>query len=388
VVKFLRMRTLNLKNIRFVFFLLGLASCDPELTDNALEYALLSKSEKIRKVIDSLSQYEVQILYTKINRATDSIIFTDYEFQVDSDNYFYPASTVKFPAVVATLEKLNETDSLDRDYRFYIEGDSTETTFAKDIIEIFAVSGNAPNNRLVEFLGFDDLNKRMQIKGVSPIRISHRLSTDNADNVTTKPLVLYLNDSTTISSKQIINRPPEPLQLNNTTKGVGFYAENHLYKEPFDFALKNYYPIKSQHALLKRIMFPENFLKKEQFNINKEQLQFLRNAMKILPREVGYDTMEFYDGYGKFFMFGDVKDTISNHIEIYNKVGYAYGTLTDCAYIKDTKNKIDFMLTATILVNKDGVFNDDNYEYEEIGIPFLAQLGRELYDYELMRKRK
>jgi len=233
-------------------FLLGLASCDPELTDNPLEYALLSKSEKIRKVIDSLSQY-------------------------------------------------------------------TETTFAKDIIEIFAVSGNAPNNRLVEFLGFDDLNKRMQIKGVSPIRISHRLSTDNANNVTTKPLVLYLNDSTTISSKQIINRPPEPLQLNNTTKGVGFYAENHLYKEPFDFALKNYYPIKSQHALLKRIMFPENFPKKEQFNINKEQLQFLRNAL---------------------------------------------------------------------LVNKDGVFNDDNYEYEEIGIPFLAQLGRELYDYELMRKRK
>ena len=44
------------------------------------------------------------------------------------------------------------------------------------------------------------------------------------------------------------------------------------------------------------------------------------------------------------------------------------------------------MLTATILVNKDGIFNDDNYEYDEIGIPFLAELGRQLYNYELSRK--
>jgi hypothetical protein len=75
------------------------------------------------------------------------------------------------------------------------------------------------------------------------------------------------------------------------------------------------------------------------------------------------------------------------HIKIYNKVGYAYGTLTDNAYIKDTKNNIDFMLTATILVNSDEVFNDDAYEYDEVGIPFLAQLGRELYQLELKRKR-
>ena len=76
-----------------------------------------------------------------------------------------------------------------------------------------------------------------------------------------------------------------------------------------------------------------------------------------------------------------------DHVSIYNKVGYAYGTLTDCAYIHDEKNKVEFMVTATILVNKDGIFNDNVYEYDEVGIPFLAQLGRELYHYELNRKR-
>ena len=63
-------------------------------------------------------------------------------------------------------------------------------------------------------------------------------------------------------------------------------------------------------------------------------------------------------------------------IRIYNKVGYAYGTITDVAYIKDKKNEIEFFLTATILVNENKIFNDDIYESDQIGIPFLAALGR------------
>jgi len=77
---------------------------------------------------------------------------------------------------------------------------------------------------------------------------------------------------------------------------------------------------------------------------------------------------------------------IPSNIEIYNKVGYAYGTLTETAYIVDTKNDIRFILSATILVNDNGIFNDNTYEYEHIGIPFLAQLGRELYTQEKERK--
>ena len=85
--------------------------------------------------------------------------------------------------------------------------------------------------------------------------------------------------------------------------------------------------------------------------------------MHTVPKEMGYDKKEYYDSYCKFFLFGDSKDDIPEHIKIYNKVGFAYGTLTDCAYIKDTKNNIDFLLTATILVNKDGIFNDDIEDY-------------------------
>ncbi|MBS9462659.1 serine hydrolase [Flagellimonas sp. 389] len=362
-------------------------SCSDKPQQDPLEKVLSTDSVLIKKVMDSIDQYEVQIRYTQIDRRNDSVLFTDFDFQVDKKQYFYPASTVKFPAAVAALEKINEIDSLSVSTRFYIEGDSTETTFAEAISQIFAVSDNAANNRLIEFLGQNALNERIGSKGVEPIRIAHRLSTSNADDVTTKPLVTYLNDSTTTTSKRIINTAPKPLELYKIEKGTGFYSEDSLHMGAFDFSLKNYYPIEAQHALLKRIIFPQHFPEEQRFTISKTQHELLLKAMHTLPKNLGYDTEEYYDSYVKFLMFGDSEESIPDYIKIYNKVGYAYGTLTDCAYIKDVKNNIDFMITATILVNKDGVFNDNVYEYDEIGIPFLAELGRQIYAVELERKR-
>ena len=375
------------KNLTFLVIVVTLFSCGKQKSSTPLLDVLASDDIRIKRVMDNLEAHEVQIRYSQIDRKNDSVFFKDFDFQVNSKNYFYPASTVKFPAAVAALEKLNEIDSLNRSTQFYIEGDSVATTFARAIEEIFAVSDNEANNRLVEFLGFNDLNHRLEKKGLSPFRISHRLSTANADEITTKPLVVYLNDSTTATSVPITNTEPRQLQLNAIEKGKGFYAGDSLYQEPFDFSLKNYYPIHTQHELLKRVIFPNQFSEDERFGLSDDQHDFLLKAMHTLPKNTGFDEKEYYDSYGKFLMYGDSTEPIPNHIEIYNKVGYAYGTLTDCAYIKDTKNNIDFMVTATILVNKDGIFNDDNYEYDEIGIPFLAQLGRELYQSELERKK-
>jgi hypothetical protein len=353
---------------------------------NPLENVLKSENPNIKRVIDSIENFEVQIRYTQIDRRNDSIIFNDYDFQVDDQAYFYPASTVKFPTAVATLEKLNEIDTLNKDVRFYVEGDSVETTFAKAISEIFVVSDNHANNRLVEFLGQDAINGRLKNRGVAPVRIAHRLGY-HSDDTATKPLVIYLNDSTISNLEGTVNTAPEPLALKKISKGIGFYEEDSLMQEPFDFSLKNYYPISSQHGLLKRIIFPEKFSSEERFDLSEEQREFLLTSMHTLPKNVGYDPVEYYDGYCKFFIYGDSKENMPEHIKIYNKVGWAYGTLTDCAYITDEKNNIDFMITATLLVNKNAIFNDDTYEFDEIGIPFLAELGRQLYDYELGRNK-
>lgn len=364
-----------------------LVSCTAEQQNpNFLETALASKDISIKRVMDSIEKYQVQIRYTQIDRRNDSVLFTDYDFQVSDSVYFYPASTVKFPTAVLAMEKINQTDTLTIHTKYYIEGDTIESTVADDVNEIFAVSDNLANNRLIEFLGFETINQSLKNKGIAPVRLSHRLGFHSED-LRTKPIIIYLNDSTTGITQPILNKTPKPLALFEIEKGKGYYENDEYINEPFSFKQKNYYPLSAQHNLLKRIIFPENFNLNEQFHLNKEQRDHLLNAMHTVPKEMGYDKKEYYDSYCKFFLFGDSKDDIPEHIKIYNKVGFAYGTLTDCAYIKDTKNNIDFLLTATILVNKDGIFNDDVYEYDEIGIPFLAQLGREIYQQELQRKK-
>ena len=44
------------------------------------------------------------------------------------------------------------------------------------------------------------------------------------------------------------------------------------------------------------------------------------------------------------------------------------------------------MLSAAIYANEDEVINDGKYEYNTVALPFLAELGRQIYQYELKRK--
>ena len=366
--------------IRFLLLTLLIFGCADDNNKDPLQSALASESDKITKVMDNLDLFEVQIKLSTIARIKDSVVFKDYTFQVNDSLYFYPASTVKFPGAVLALEKFYH---LQKDYTidtpFYVEGDSTMTTFRKEIEDIFAVSSNDTYNRIFEFLGKDYMNDRLEELGLTPLRLSHRLSTDNAYDLTTKPLVFLEDDSLLTTTNPIINKPIIPLELKKINKGVGYYANDELVNEPMDFSLKNYLPISTIHDMMKRVMFPNSFPMEQRFKINKDDYEFLVKTMAILPKDVGYDVNEYFDGYGKFFMYGDTKKSIPNHIKIHNKVGYAYGYLTDCAYIVDSKQDLEYILTATIHVNEDGIFNDNIYEYDSIGLPFLSQLGKEIH---------
>ena len=65
----------------------------------------------------------------------------------------------------------------------------------------------------------------------------------------------------------------------------------------------------------------------------------------------------------------------------------AYGFLLDNAYIIDTDNNVEFILTAVVYHNENETMNDDTYEYDNITIPFLAELGRNVYNFELARDK-
>jgi len=328
--------------------------------------------------------FEIQIIYTQIDEdAQGKPVFTDYYYQLDNLNYFYPASSIKLPVAVLALEFIDKNRAVSVDSNYLISGDSLQHSIRNDIAQIFSVSDNQAYNRLYELLGRDYVNTSMHTKGLEPFRLAHRVETDWANNPR--------RDSLDFDGDLIlgggIDSPISVIDAKKLYKGTGFIRNDSLVEGPMDFSEKNYFPLETQHQLMKRIFFEELYTEKERFQLTPTSKSLLFKAMHTVPRKQGYNEAEFYDGYGKFFIYGDTKDRIQDNIKIYNKVGFAYGTLTDTAYITDDKNGVRFLLSGTILVNENGIFNDGIYEYETIGLPFLAQLGRELYNLELTRNR-
>jgi hypothetical protein len=131
-------------------------------------------------------------------------------------------------------------------------------------------------------------------------------------------------------------------------------------------------------GIMQRLIFPELFAENQRFHLAATDREFVLGIKQTLPYEAGFDRNEYYDSYVRFFLFGDSREPLPGHIKIYNKIGFAYGTLTHCAYIKNTLTSKEYIITATVLVNENQTFNDDNCEYNEIGLPFLAELGRQL----------
>ena len=114
--------------------------------------------------------------------------------------------------------------------------------------------------------------------------------------------------------------------------------------------------------------------------------------MSAYPGESGIaaysDPAEYAQAYVKLLMVGGASaPAIPDNIRIFNKPGEAYGFMTDCAYIVDYENGVEFLLAATLYTNANETFNDDNYEYDEIALPFLRDLGLAVYEIELERER-
>lgn len=401
--------------MRSVFFFLSvfvLVSFAQNKEDENLIENLLKRNEKLFPLVSENPQkYRIQIIYTKIDKTKNGAVkLTTYKYRLDARKYFYPASTVKYPAALLTLEKINQLNipgltketslRIDSAYsgQSKVEFDSSSQnklpSLANYIKKIFLVSDNDAFNRLYEFLGQQAVNEKLWRKEYLNVLINHRLNggLTREENRFTNPFTFYIKDKVIYEQPLQFNHDQYQNDGEDLLQGKGVVEGDSVHLNPKDFTYSNYFALEDQHEMLKAIFFPQSVEKEKRFNLTKEDVTFLKKYMSMLPREsefVDYHDYEHYpDGCVKFFLYGDSKDHLPDYLKIYNKAGMAYGYLIDNAYIVDSKNKIEFLLSAVIYVNEDGIFNDDKYEYDEIGLPFLANLGRVIYKYELERKNK
>lgn len=377
-------------------------------TDNPL-VIIINSNPALKSIVANKDSLRIQIIYTKIDRnRRNKPTFSEFTYNLNNNLYFYPASTVKMPIALLALEKLNElnikglnksttmiTDSSAKlqDY-VYTQPNAIDSrpTIENYIKQIFLVSDNDAFNRLYEFLGQTYIQKKLIEKGYPDAIIRHRLQISRTpeQNAITNAVKFYDTSGNLIYE--------QPMQISNVVYpsldaklGKGYISKGKLVKEPFSFDLKNRVYLQDLTHILQSILFPEQVNKNQRFNLTKDDYQFVRKYMSMFPKESdfpNYDSTNYWDAYCKFLYFGSEKGAKNTSFRIFNKVGDAYGFLIDVTYVADLENNIEFMLSAVISCNQDGIYNDDHYDYETIGYPYMKNLGQAVLQYELSRKRK
>jgi hypothetical protein len=364
--------------------------------------SIFQKNPLLKKISSKPDRYRLQIIYTKVDYEGNKPVFSDYFFNVKPENYFYCASLIKLPTSILSLEKLKEI-GLKRDMIMFTDStivchrkvkvDPTSgnqyPTIENYIKRMLLVSDNESFSRTYEFLGVDYIHEKLKEKGYPGIRITNRYDGNckGRDNLVTNPVTFYDKELKPVyrqeeaRSETIYSAP-----VKQTKVGTAYLTQdNKKIKGPKDFSGSNYMSLIDSHNILRELIYD----KEKSFKLSDEERKFLTEQMSYYPRQSAspqYDPKTYYDSYKKYLIYGDSKKQITDtNIIITNIVGQSYGFLSDCAHIRDKQNNIEFILSAVIYANEDE-FIDSKYDYQTIGLPYLAELGRQFYSYELRRK--
>lgn len=379
-------------------------------TDSFLARILRNNPHPVfQLVLQRPEEYRLQIIYTVINRDKNNRpSFTHHYFHHDPEQYFNPASMVKMPLAFLALEKLHAPEKAGVNKYTTVQFDSSQIwqhplhtdTTARDgkptvahlIKRAFLISENDPYNRLYQFVGQGEAARSLRQKGYTGVRITRQFLGLTPEQNRHTNAVRFVDGK----GKTVHAQPPsfntdsfdfsQRILLGKAHRN----RADSLVNEPFDFTQHNNVPLAALQGMLQAVMFPQSVPARQRFNLSGDDYRFLYRYLSQYPSETPdpkYDTTTFYDSYVKFF-FRDSTHKMPPGVRVFNKVGWSYGFLTDVSYVADFKSNVEFMLAATLYVNSDGVLNDNKYEYESTGRPFLYQLGQTVYQHELRRQRK
>lgn len=338
------------------------------------------------------NKYRIQIIYS---RPTPNG-FLDYSYRVNDQEYFYPASLAKLPLCILAYDKINNLKKagVTIENQLITSGpyappakflyiDSLKHLSLKDhIIRCFVVSDNSSPNYLYEFLGHEYINKTLHDLDFNKIKINQRFShSDTLQNRITFPVKLVGPKGDTTFSQNGDTSSIKTNPQNEILLGKRYIdAKGKMIRKPMNFGLDNNISLEQLHQLWKEVCYPNIRTK---LNLSLENKKEIKAIASLLPNQSAYPNYyHFADNYRKFLFYGDSSRKIPSNIQIANKVGLAYGFISDIAYFKDQISGIEFSLSTVMFVNDNETFNDGIYQYESIGLPFLGNLGRILLDYE------
>jgi len=363
--------------------------------------AILASDAALRRDLESAAERRIQVVLGWIEPGADGRPTLRQAGFRSGAEYSYPASAVKLFAAIAALERLEalraETGldlTLDTPmvYHPLFEGEALEEadpthlaggriTLRHEIRKLFLVSDNESFNKLYELTGPDGLAASLARAGLGDVRIVHRLSeARTAEENLRSPRIDFVGDGFRYEIPERVAAPqPPPPPIPGLRVGSAYLAGDETIAGAMDFAAKNRFPIADLQRGLCKLVRPEvDCGPGGSFELADAHRAFLLETMSELPTDSAdpvFDPAEYPDAWGKHFLPGLERVVPRERFRICNKTGGAYGFSTENSWVLDTATGRSFFLAATIYTNRDGVLNDDRYEYEAEAYPFLERLG-------------
>lgn len=367
---------------------------------------LAESKPELAKVLANAEKYEIQIIYTQIDRdKTNSPHFRQYSFRVNENAYFNPASFVKLPTLMLALEKLKSISNLrigpETRIRYGAEHEC-QTPLERDTMsengfpslglfmrKALLTSDNDAYNRLYEFVGQQYLHKRLNELGFPKVRIVNRFAPCCYDcNRYTNPIDFLDEKGKLLYHQPMLINPVIPDNpQGKVSKGTEYMQyDGTLVQKPRDYSQANFLSLQDMHNLLLISLFPSAFDSCKTFLLSESEYHFVWKYMGLFPEESeinAYRNTEAYTyDFKKYFLW---KKT--SNIRCFNINMFTYGYIGDAAYVVDFENKVEYILLAVIYTNETQSIQPKNYQYNTLGIPFLKNLSQAIWEYEKSRKK-
>lgn len=341
-------------------------------------------------------QHALQLRWVRIVRDADGARrHVVHDRGLMPRRWFPAASVAKLPMALLMAEAVQAAgggaDSVLRLHAAPASGEwgdePLDDTFARGIDRTFAVSDNRPFNRWYELLGGDAIHRRLRALGYPHARLIARLgSSDIEANRRSGGGELLSADGGVLRRCPAGVAAARRFPFGRVLQGEGWRNDDgSTTPGTHDFSHANFLPLADSLRMLQAFVAPETVPAAQRWRIDGALRARLLRALALRPRDSAspvYAESVYPDGHARWFFVGDGHARYPDGLSVSGKSGMAYGSLSEVAYVVDRDSGVECMLAASIRVNADGIYNDDRYEYDTVGIPFMAALARAVLDVE------
>jgi hypothetical protein len=351
------------------------------------------------QVLAHTDEFEPQVLWTRLARdATGSWQpVAQHQFGIQRERWFAAASFIKLPLVALLAEALTRLGLVEGLPQLQLQlasasacaplppGNHATWPLLRLLRAMLVVSDNASYNALYELLGSDVIHARLAQLGYGDCRIGARLGC--ARDVGPGKLEARLSDADGHllwhSAAQSVELP-QRFPFGSARKGRAWMQNGRQIAGAHDFSRSNFMPLADVHRMILELGSAQPAAQSA-FDIDPGLRQHIARIMCMTPRQCPdphYPPEHYADDHGKWLIAADASGQLPSQLSIASKNAQSFGFLGDSAFIVDRSIDRAFALSAVVYVDRDGVLNDGNYAYAQIGRPFLRELGMAIWAYE------